>query len=182
MSPHQPVPTTWHAIADSPLGELTLVRDTQGMRGLYFPHHWYRPDPATFGPRTDEGFEVAKHQLADYLAGRRRAFDLKLVVDGTPLQRRVWELIGLIPYGETTTYGDLATDIGDGVTAQQVGAAVGRNPLSIIVACHRVVGRNGKLTGYAGGLARKRHLLDLECEQISHSQRTPFQPALIPAL
>ncbi len=182
MSPHQLVPTTWHTIAESPLGELTMVRDAQGMRGVYFPHHWYRPDPATFGPRKDEGFEDVRRQLVEYLAGRRRAFELELEADGTPLQQRVWDLIALIPYGETTTYGELATGMGDGVTAQQVGAAVGRNPLSIIVACHRVVGRNGKLTGYAGGLGRKRHLLDLETEQISHSERTPFQPALIPAL
>jgi methylated-DNA-[protein]-cysteine S-methyltransferase len=176
------VPTTWHTVVGSAVGELTLVRDAEGMRGLYFPRHWYRPDPLTFGPHVAEGFEEAKHQVAEYLAGRRRAFDLELVVGGTPLQRRVWDLIRGIPYGEMTTYGDLAIGIGDGVTAQQVGAAVGRNPLSIIVACHRVVGRNGKLTDYAGGLARKRHLLDLEREQISHSERTAFQPALISAL
>jgi methylated-DNA-[protein]-cysteine S-methyltransferase len=152
------------------------------MRGLYFPQHWYRPDPATFGPRVEEGFEEAEHQLVEYLKGRRRTFDLNLAVHGAPLQRRVWDLIRLIPYGTTVAYGELATRIGDGVTAQQVGAAVGRNPLSIIVACHRVVGRNGKLTGYAGGLARKRHLLDLEREQVGFSECTPFQPALIPAL
>jgi methylated-DNA-[protein]-cysteine S-methyltransferase len=182
MSHQQHAPVTWHTVIDSELGELTLVRDAEGMRGLYFPHHWYRPGPATFGPRVEDGFEEAEHQLVEYLAGRRRAFDLNLVPGGAPLQRRVWDLIRLIPYGETTTYGELATRIGDGVTAQHVGAAVGRNPLSLIVACHRVVGRNGKLTGYAGGLARKRHLLDLELEQISHSERTPFQPALIPVL
>jgi methylated-DNA-[protein]-cysteine S-methyltransferase len=182
MSPHQPLSTTWHTVVGSPLGELTLVRDAEGLRGVYFPHHWYRPDPLTFGPHVDDGFEETKHQVAEYLAGRRRAFVLELVVGGTPLQRRVWDLIRGNPNGETTTYGDLATGIGDGATAQQVGAAVGRNPLSIIVACHRVVGRNGKLTGYAGGLARKRHLLDLEREQISHSEGTVFQPALIPAL
>jgi methylated-DNA-[protein]-cysteine S-methyltransferase len=182
MSHHQSVPATWHTVVDTALGELTLVRDAEGMRGLYFPHHWYRPGPATFGPRVDEGFEEAEHQLAEYLTGRRRTFELNVVLDGDPLQGRVWDLIRLIPYGDTTTYGDLAARIGDGVTAQQIGAAVGRNPLSIIVACHRVVGRNGKLTGYAGGLARKRHLLDLEGEQVSRSERTPFQPALITAL
>lgn len=182
MSLHQIEPATWHSVLGSELGELTLVRDADGMRGLYFPQHWYRPDPATFGPRVEEGFEEVEHQLAAYLAGRRRTFDLNLVLHGAPLQRRVWDLIRLIPYGETVTYGDLATRIGGGVTAQQVGAAVGRNPFSIIVACHRVVGRNGKLTGYAGGLARKRHLLDLEREQVSLSAGAPFQPALIPAL
>jgi methylated-DNA-[protein]-cysteine S-methyltransferase len=182
MSLHQVKPAVWHSVLASELGDLTLVRDAVGLRGVYFPRHWYRPDPETFGPRADEGFEEVEHQLADYLTGRRRTFDLQLVVHGAPLQSHVWDLIQLVPYGETVTYGDLATRIGGGVTAQQVGAAVGRNPLSIIVACHRVVGRNGKLTGYAGGLARKRHLLDLEREQISLSTGAPFQPALIPAL
>ena len=180
--PDQTLPDTWHTVLGSELGELTLVRDAEGIRGLYFPHHWYRPDPATFDPRVEEGFEESEDQLVEYLTGRRRTFDLNLVLHGAPLQRRVWDLIRLIQYGETLTYGELVTRIGDGVTAQQVGAGVGRNPLSIIVACHRVVGRNGRLTGYAGGLARKRHLLDLEREQVSLSECAPFQPALIPAL
>ena len=159
---HNDPATTWHTIVETTLGDLTLVRDKSGLRGLYFPHHWYRPNPATFGPRLDDGFEPEVRQLADYLAGGRRHFDLALAAVGDSLQLAVWDLVAQIPYGETSTYGDLAARIGGGVTAQQVGALVGRNPLSIVVPCHRVVGRNGKLTGYAGGVARKRHLLDLE--------------------
>jgi methylated-DNA-[protein]-cysteine S-methyltransferase len=121
-------------------------------------------------------------QLAEYLAGTRRVFELPLVADGDVLQRTVWDLVAQIPYGATTSYGELAAEIGGGITAQQIGAAVGRNPLSIIVPCHRVVGHNGKLIGYAGGVTRKRYLLELERDQVSRSDQTPFQPALIPAL
>jgi methylated-DNA-[protein]-cysteine S-methyltransferase len=102
-------------------------------------------------------------QLAEYFAGDRRDFDLPMHADGDALQRQVWALLAAIPYGSTRTYGRLAEVLG--CTAQEVGAAVGSNPLSILVGCHRVVGTGGKLTGYAGGLARKRHLLDLESGQ-----------------
>ncbi|OBC12462.1 hypothetical protein A5784_33295 [Mycobacterium sp. 852013-50091_SCH5140682] len=145
------------------LGRLTLVRNETGLCGLYFPHHWYRPSAATFGPQRDHGFDQVIGQLDEYLAGERTQFELALSVHGDPLQIAVWQLVARIPYGVTTTYGALAAQI-DGATAQQVGAAVGRNPLSIVVPCHRVVGQGGKLTGYAGGLARKRRLLELERE------------------
>jgi methylated-DNA-[protein]-cysteine S-methyltransferase len=147
---------------DSPVGELTLVADDGGLTGVYFPHHWYRPDPATFGHPADAGFGEVKSQLTEYFAGERQRFDLRLNPHGDDFQRRVWELIGDIPYGQTVTYGDLAREVGSAVLAKDVGAAVGRNPLSVIVPCHRVVGKDGGLTGYAGGLARKRFLLDLE--------------------
>jgi methylated-DNA-[protein]-cysteine S-methyltransferase len=149
-------------IIDSPVGELTLVADDGGLTGLYFPHHWYRPDPATFGRPADAGFGEVKSQLTEYFAGERQRFDLRLNARGDDFQRRVWELIGDIPYGQTATYGDLAHELGGRVLAKDVGAAVGRNPLSVIVPCHRVVGKDGRLTGYAGGLTRKRFLLDLE--------------------
>jgi methylated-DNA-[protein]-cysteine S-methyltransferase len=158
--------STRHTILASPLGDLTVVRDDDGITGVYFPHHWTRPDPATFGPRVDGGFEDVAAQLGEFLAGERRTFDLPLHPAGPPDQRRVWDLIAAIPYGGTSTYGELARRLGDGTTAQEVGAAVGANPLSILVACHRVVGSDGKLTGYAGGLDRKRHLLDLESGQL----------------
>ena len=145
--------TATHTTVDSPLGELTLVAEEGRLTGVYFPHHWYRPDPDTFGPRAGTGFEKATAQLAEYFAGDRTRFDLAAEPRGDEFQRRVWDLIGAIPYGQTVTYGDLAGD---------VGAAVGRNPLSVVVPCHRVVGKDGRLTGYAGGLARKRFLLDLE--------------------
>jgi methylated-DNA-[protein]-cysteine S-methyltransferase len=161
--------TTWHTVVPTDVGDLTIVKDETGLRGIYFPHHWHLPNPDTFGPRLDRGFENVTRQLDQYLAGERRHFELELASVGDEFQHSVWSLVARIPYGDTTTYGDLAARIGGGVTAQEIGAAVGRNPLSIVVPCHRVVGRNGKLTGYAGGLARKRHLLELEHDQTSAS-------------
>ena len=151
-----------NAVVDSPIGGLTLVADDGRLTGVYFPHHWYRPDSGTFGDRAEERFGDAKGQLAEYFAGRRERFDLRLDARGDEFQRRVWELISCIPYGQTVTYGDLAGRLGGQALAKDVGAAVGRNPLCVVVPCHRVVGRDGRLTGYAGGLARKRFLLDLE--------------------
>lgn len=171
----------WHCVTETALGEVTLVRDFDGLRGVYFRHHWYRPDSATFGPARREGLEDIAQQLNEYLAGDRRSFHLAQAPRGDGFQKAVWALIARIPYGETTTYGELATRLGDGVNAQQVGTAVGRNPLSIVVPCHRVIGRNGKLTGYAGGLARKQFLLDLERDHMSRISGTPFQDALIAA-
>jgi methylated-DNA-[protein]-cysteine S-methyltransferase len=156
-----------HAILATGLGELTVVRHGDQLTGLYFPHHWHRPDPATFGPRTGRGFDEAARQLDEYLAGTRQRFDLPLRPRGTELELRVWELIAQVPYGRTTTYGELARRVGGGVTPQEAGAAVGANPLSILIPCHRVIGSTGKLTGYAGGLARKRELLDLERGQLT---------------
>src|SRR3982074_2474273 len=127
--------TSW-AMTGSAGGELTLVADDGALIGVYFPHHWYRPGPRPFRPR----------------AAPR----------GDGVRRRGWKLIGRIPYGQTATYGALARELAGPVLAKDVGAAVGRNTLSGIVPCHRVVGKGGKLTGYAGGLARKRFLLDLE--------------------
>jgi methylated-DNA-[protein]-cysteine S-methyltransferase len=154
--------TASHTTVDSPLGELTLVAEDGRLTGVYFPHHWYKPDPASFGPRADTGFEEAKAQLAEYFAGDRTRFDLPVEPRGDAFQAQVWDLIAAIPYGQTVTYGDLALQIGGPATPKDVGAAVGRNPLSVVVPCHRVVGQDGRLTGYAGGLARKRFLLDLE--------------------
>jgi len=153
---------TTHTIADSPIGELTLVADEGKLTGVYFPHHWYKPDPDTFGPRSDTGFEQVTEQLAEYFAGDRRRFELAVEPRGVAFQALIWGLIEEIPYGQTVTYGDLAREAGGGVTPKDVGVAVGRNPVSVIVPCHRVVGKDGSLTGYAGGLARKRFLLDLE--------------------
>ena len=157
---------TRHAVIDSPLGELTLVADGDALIGLYFRHHWYRPHAEAFGPRVDAKSDAllakTQAQLIDFLAGDRTGFDMPTALRGDDLQRRVWDRLTAIPYGVTVTYGELAAELADGSTAQEVGAAVGRNPLSIIVPCHRVVGQSGKLTGYAGGLERKKFLLDLE--------------------
>jgi methylated-DNA-[protein]-cysteine S-methyltransferase len=135
--------TAEHTVLATRLGDLTVVRDHDQLTGLYFRHHWYRPDPATFGPRSDRGFEDVSGQLEEYLAGRRTCFDLPLGPRGTVFQLRVWELVAQIRYGHTTTYGDLARRLGCDVNAQQVGAAVGRNPLSILIPCHRVIGSTG---------------------------------------
>jgi methylated-DNA-[protein]-cysteine S-methyltransferase len=157
---------TRHATIDSPLGDLTLVADDDALIGVYFPHHWYRPKTGTLGPRveaeSDAVFTTARTQLTEYLAGDRTDFDLPVASRGGELEQRVWKMLTAIPYGETITYGELAAALADGTTAQEVGQAVGRNPLCIVVPCHRVVGKNGQLTGYAGGLKRKQFLLERE--------------------
>jgi methylated-DNA-[protein]-cysteine S-methyltransferase len=154
--------TATHTMIDSPLGELTLVARDGVLSGLYFPGHWYMPRRDVFGVRSERGFEQAQEQLAEYFAGERTEFDLESEIVGDGFQRRVWELIDRISHGQTTTYGEMAQELGDPALARKVGGAVGRNPLSIVVPCHRVVGKDGKLTGYAGGLERKRFLLELE--------------------
>lgn len=154
--------TPTHTTVGSPLGELTIVATAGVLVGVYFPHHWHMPDRSAFGLRRDAGFEDARRQLGEYFAGDRHVFDVPLAMNGDGRQQNVWNLIRHVPYGQTSTYGQLARDLGDGTTAQAVGAAVGRNPLSILIPCHRIVGSNGRLTGYAGGLRRKQQLLDLE--------------------
>jgi methylated-DNA-[protein]-cysteine S-methyltransferase len=155
-------PAVVHTVLATTLGELTVVREGGSLAGLYFPRHWPRPDRAAFGARGDDGFEEVARQLGEFLAGDRTAFDLPLEVRGRAFDRRVWELVASVPYGETTTYGDLARGLGAGTEPRDVGAAVGRNPLCVIIPCHRVVGAGGRLTGYAGGLGRKRALLEIE--------------------
>lgn len=167
--------TTRHTRIESALGELTLVADGDTLAGLYFPHHWYRPSEDTLGRLVDAGsdplFAEAAAQLDAYLAGRRTSFDIPIALAGDEFQQRVWALLTGIAYGETTTYGSLAAKLGDPTLAQRVGQAVGRNPLSVIVPCHRVVGKDGKLTGYAGGIARKRFLLALEEPALARAGR-----------
>jgi len=159
-----------HTTIHSSLGDLTVVARDGSVTGLYFPHHWYMPDRAAFGQCSDAGFGDVRRQLDEYLAGERREFDVPVDAAGSPFQEQVWQLISQIPYGTTVSYGELAREVG-GVTAQEVGAAVGRNPVSIIIPCHRVVGASGALTGYAGGLRRKRMLLDLEADVAGRSAR-----------
>jgi methylated-DNA-[protein]-cysteine S-methyltransferase len=158
--------TTRHTATDSPIGELTLVADGDALTGLYFPRHWYRPDDVELGPRVDGAsdpvFAPTIRQLAGYFRGERTRFELTTAASGDAFQQKVWDLLDDIPYGETVTYSDLAARLGDPTLARDVGAAVGRNPLCVIVPCHRVVGKDGKLTGYAGGLTRKKLLLELE--------------------
>jgi methylated-DNA-[protein]-cysteine S-methyltransferase len=150
-----------HTITDSPVGPLTLVGDGAALIGLYFDGHSRTPR-APLGPRADTGFSAVITQLGEYFAGARTSFDLELAPHGSPFELAVWEQLVKIPYGETRTYGQLAVELGDPGGAQAVGNANGWNPISIIVPCHRVVGSGGRLTGYAGGLSRKRFLLSLE--------------------
>ncbi|GHH40281.1 methylated-DNA--[protein]-cysteine S-methyltransferase [Lentzea cavernae] len=151
-----------HTVADSPVGPLTLVGDGEALSGLYFDGHLRTPRLSDLGPRTSTGFDEVRRQLDEYFSGERRSFDLPLAPRGSAFERSVWALLTAIPYGETRTYGQLAAELGDPRAAQAVGNANGWNPISIIVPCHRVVGSRGGLTGYAGGLTRKRYLLELE--------------------
>ncbi|QRP49161.1 methylated-DNA--[protein]-cysteine S-methyltransferase [Amycolatopsis sp. FDAARGOS 1241] len=154
-----------HAVAGSPVGDLTLVADGTALVGLYFDGHKREPRLTSLGPRvagTDPTFAAAISQLTEYFAGERRDFDLELAPRGSNFERKVWGLLTKIPYGEKRTYGELAAELGDPGAAQAVGNANGWNPISIVVPCHRVVGASGGLTGYAGGVERKRFLLSLE--------------------
>jgi methylated-DNA-[protein]-cysteine S-methyltransferase len=119
----------------------------------------------------DVEFDDVRRELGEYFAGQRRTFSIPLGAGGDELQRRVWDLVCRVPYGEISTYGRLARELGDGTTAQEVGAAVGRNPLCILIPCHRIVGSTGKPTGYAGGLRRKQLLLDLEKDAVERPSR-----------
>ncbi len=150
-----------HAVLDSPVGPLTVLAAHGALLGLWMERH-KRPEWLGLGPRTDRAFVVVERQLGDYFAGERTEFDLPVNPPGSSFERSVWALVQAIPYGVTRTYGDLAHELGDPHAAQAVGGANGRNPVSIIIPCHRVVGADGSLTGYAGGLEVKRHLLELE--------------------
>ena len=152
-----------HGIVDSPVGPITLVRDGDALVGCYMDRQRHRPEDDGFGPRDDAAFADVAAQLQEYFAGERHEFDIVLsFAGGTPFQQQVWRALCDIPYGETISYGELAARIGQPTASRAVGLANGRNPLGIIVPCHRVVGANGSLTGYGGGLERKQVLLDLE--------------------
>ncbi|MEU8568554.1 methylated-DNA--[protein]-cysteine S-methyltransferase [Streptomyces pathocidini] len=152
-----------HTVIDSPVGPLTLVATDGVLSGLYMTDQRHRPADETFGDPDDTAFEEPIRQLRAYFAGDLKTFDLPLsMAAGTPFQQRVWSALRDIPYGETISYGQLADRIGNPAASRAVGLANGKNPIGIIVPCHRVVGANGSLTGYGGGLTRKRHLLDFE--------------------
>ena len=157
------------AVVASPIGPLTLVESDGALAGLYMDEHKHLPPAGRLAEPTPAGAEPppgvladTARQLAEYFAGERTDFELPVRADGDEFQHRVWDVIAAIPYGETVSYGEIARRLGDGVLAKDVGSATGRNPLSVVVPCHRVVGKDGSLTGYAGGLKRKRYLLDLE--------------------
>lgn len=147
---------------DCPLGLVTLQFNEQGILGLWFETQTTQPEQ--LGVRCDRSKLISevKKQLEEYFAGRRENFDLPLAAKGTEFQNCVWRALEKIPYGKTICYQELANLIGNPNAVRAVGLANGKNPISIIVPCHRVIGKNGKLTGYAGGVERKAHLLKLE--------------------
>lgn len=152
---------------DSPLGPMILVSDGTALIGLYLEGQKHFPNNAgtwIWGESLPV-FQETRRQLGDYFEGRRRRFDLPLEPAGTPFQQQVWKALKGIPHGATLTYAEVARRIGKPTAARAVGAAVGRNPLTILVPCHRVLGQNGALTGFAGGLEQKKKLLDLESAQ-----------------
>ncbi|MER7108304.1 methylated-DNA--[protein]-cysteine S-methyltransferase [Streptomyces sp. NPDC000229] len=151
-----------HTVIDSPYGPLTLVATDGVLSGLYMTDQRHRPPEETFGDPDPRPFTEAIRRLDAYYARELTAFDLPLNLAGTPFQRSVWEQLRRIPYGETRTYGELAEVLGKPGASRAVGLANGRNPVGIIVPCHRVIGASGGLTGYGGGLHRKQRLLTFE--------------------
>jgi methylated-DNA-[protein]-cysteine S-methyltransferase len=150
-----------HTVVPSPIGPLTVVADEGALVRLAMSPPSRFVD-AELGERHDEGFAEVVGQLGEYFAGDRTSFDLPLHPVGSDFELAVWEQLTRIPYGETRSYGYVAKAVGEPGGAQAVGAANGRNPLAIVVPCHRVIGADGSLVGFGGGLPRKRFLLDLE--------------------
>jgi len=154
---------TAQATVDTPLGPVLLARTEAGLAGAWFEGQKAHPGPIDAPARDgDPLLRDAARQLDEYFAGRRQHFDLPLDLRGTDFQRRVWQALLHIESGSTTSYGEIANGLGSPRAVRAVGAAVGRNPVSVIVPCHRVLGGDGSLTGYAGGLHRKSALLKLE--------------------
>lgn len=152
-----------HAIEhESPVGRLTLTAREGALAGVYFEGHAHGGPPPAQRAKHVDVLEETRRQLDAYFAGKRMRFDLKLAPQGTPFQQQVWAHLVRIPFSETVTYGWIAHRLGNANASRAVGAAVGRNPISIIIPCHRVVGASGGLTGFAGGLERKQFLLALE--------------------
>ena len=145
---------------DTPIGRLRLVSTGSRLAAIEFEHR--HGEPGADNQASDAVLELAAAQLLEYFAGRRRQFELPLAAAGTAFQRQVWDALAAIPWGELRSYADIARAIERPTAVRAVGAANGRNPLPIVVPCHRVVGSNGSLTGFAGGLGIKRRLLELE--------------------
>jgi methylated-DNA-[protein]-cysteine S-methyltransferase len=162
----------------SPIGDILLSTDGRAVTGLFMNPPSDRIDPAATRRPADAFAKAAAQQLRDYFEGARRQFELPIVFRGTPFQERAWKGLLTIPYGETISYAELARRIGAAGSARAVGTALGRNPVAIIVPCHRVIGSSGSLVGFGGGLDRKRWLLELEratCPGLFEPvSRTPF--------
>jgi len=152
----------WFDEFTTPIGKLTLAADAIGLRHLLFPENKYDVRGREDWRRDPAPLHVARTQIEEYFAGERRVFDLPLAPEGTDFQRKVWLALADISLGQTWSYGQLARHIGEPSAVRAVGAANGRNPLPIILPCHRVIGSDGKLTGFGGGLPLKQWLLDHE--------------------
>ena len=154
----------YYDLYESPQGRMLLVADEEGLSGIYFDGQKYLPqvEPEWRRDARHAPLRQAKRELAEYFGGERKRFETALAPEGTPFQQTVWKAISAVGFGKTITYSELALHAGFPGSARAAGAATGRNPISIIVPCHRIVGSNGSLTGYAGGLDRKRALLALE--------------------
>lgn len=163
MTRQPPNALTAQALVDTPLGTMRIARSTRGIAGLWFEGQAHHPGTLAAPLRPDDPLlREAARQLQRYFAGSLRDFELPLDLAGTPFQQAVWQALRTIPAGRTRSYGELAAALGRPRAARAVGAAVGRNPASLVVPCHRVIGRDGALTGYAGGVPRKKALLALE--------------------
>ena len=154
----------YYCYLTTPIGDLLLAGDDAALSLVAFPEGSMRRDPEPDWIYSEKPFANARQQLTEYFAGTRKDFDLPLSLAGTEFQLRVLDELRRIPYGETTSYGDIAARIGKPKAMRAVGAANGRNPIPIIVPCHRVIGRSGDLTGFGGGLDAKQALLQLEAE------------------
>ncbi len=154
--------TTYFTYFESPLGRMFIRGDGQFVTGLFMPSHQGAPGPESAWQQADEPFAAVRQQLAEYFEGERQQFDVPIKLVGTAFQQRVWQELLRIPFGTTIHYGELARRVGQPSASRAVGHANGRNPISILVPCHRVIGANGKLTGYAGGLDKKQWLLACE--------------------
>jgi methylated-DNA-[protein]-cysteine S-methyltransferase len=167
MSIHGPSQSLFCTTLDSPIGELLLLGDGRALHGLYMQDGRKPTRIAPQWQRSAAPFSDVEAQLQEYFAAERVAFDIRLTMNGTQFERRVWQALQEIPYGETVSYGEIARRVGQPSAARAVGLANGRNPVAVVVPCHRVIGANGTLTGYGGGLERKRLLLELEQGQAS---------------
>jgi methylated-DNA-[protein]-cysteine S-methyltransferase len=162
--------TTFFTAISSPVGRLTLVGAGPSLVGLYFDDDPHAAEARADATRDDRRLRMATTQLEEYFAGARTTFELPLEPEGSAFQKKVWAALRRIPFGETATYGQIARAIGKPAASRAIGGANHRNPIAIIVPCHRVIGADGSMTGYGGGLRRKRLLLELESRVVGSGQ------------
>jgi methylated-DNA-[protein]-cysteine S-methyltransferase len=162
--------TRFFTTVSSPVGRLTLVAAGDSLVALYFDDDPHAAAASVGATRDDRGLRAVVTQLDAYFAGTRTTFDLPLAPEGTAFQKKVWAALRRIPYGDTASYGQIARAIGKPAASRAIGGANHRNPIAIIVPCHRVIGADGSMTGYGGGLRRKRLLLDLESRVAASGQ------------